>query len=430
MPRSHSRTHGAAWRRRDVHAPGYEILAIRSARWFRLACASALTAASLASAPSAHAAGEPIRLGIIFPLTGGSSDMGNSARIGAQVAIDEVNAVGGYLGRPFELVVRDDKANPDLGVKWATELVTAEHVVATIGFCNTGVASKALEVFQKNKAVLIVPCATGTVLTAKYPASESYIFRTAARDALQTQTLAGELSKRGLKRPALLVDTSGYGDAGLGDLVAALAAVNIKPAIVVRFPVGVTSLVDEIRQVRAAGADSLIGWTVGPESGVLAASRAEAGWNVPQFGPWGLSHRSAYETSRGAVEGTVSVQTVLPNSYLERNTSFRLHYRRISNEPLIGSMMAAAQSYDAVHLLLRAMFETRNDLSGPALKKALENLPHRYTGVVTTYERPFSNADHDAISANMLWLGTWRNGERTYFYADDAKRASFIRYKQ
>jgi len=378
----------------------------------------------------AQAKVEPIRIGLIFPLTGGSSDVGNSARVGAQIAVDEMNEVGGYLGRPFELVVRDDKATPDLGLKMAEELVLKEHVVATIGFCNTGVAAKALDVFQANKQILIVPCATGTVLTAKYPARESFIFRTAARDALQTQFLANELSKRGLTKPALLVDKSGYGDAGLADLESALAKANIKPAVVVRFAVGVTSLHDEVKQARASGADALIGWTVGPESGVLAASRSEAGWHVPQFGPWGLSHRSAFETSRGAVEGTMSVQTVLPNLYLERNNAFRLRYRKLSQETPIGSMMSAAQTYDAMQLLLRAMFETRNDFSGPALKHALETLPRRYTGVVTTYERPFSDTDHDAISANMLWLGTWRNGERTYFYAEDAKKASVIRYKQ
>lgn len=386
--------------------------------------------AAVAGGVNAQPKVEPLRIGLIFPLTGGSSDMGNSARVGAQIAIDEVNAVGGYLGRPFELVVRDDKADPDTGLRMAEELVLKDRVLATIGFCNTGVAAKALELFQKNKHVLIVPCATGTGLTAKYPARESFIFRTAARDSLQTQFLAAELAKRRLTRPALLVDKSGYGDAGLVDLQAALAKLNIKPAAVVRFPIGVKSLLDEVKQARAAGADSLIGWTVGPESGVLAASRAEAGWRVPEFGPWGLSHRSAFEASRGAVEGTMSVQTILPNFFLERNNAFRLSYRNLSQEKPIGSMMSAAQTYDAVHLLLRAMFETRNDFSGAALKKALENLPRRYTGVVTSYERPFSDTDHDAISANMLWLGTWRNGERAYFYAEDEKRASFIRYKQ
>jgi branched-chain amino acid transport system substrate-binding protein len=388
---------------------------------------------AFAQAPAAVPApvkAQPIRLGLILPLTGGSSDMGISARVGAQVAVDEVNEVGGYLGRPFELVIRDDKASPDLGLQWAEELVLKEKVLATIGYCNTGVAAKAIDTFQKNKQVLIVPCATGTVLTAKYPPRESYIFRTSARDALQTEFLVAELAKRKLVKPALMVDKSGYGDAGLADLLAALDKHNIKPAIVVRFAVGVKTLVDEVNQAKAAGADSVIGWTVGPESGVLAAAKAETKWKVPQFGSWCLSHRSAFETSRGTVEGTMSVQTVLPNNYLERNVAFRLHYRKLSNESPIGSMMAAAQTYDAVHLLLRAMFEARQDLSGPSLKHALENLPSRYNGVVTTYQQPFSADDHDAVSGNMLWLGTWRYGERDYFYPDDARKATVLRHKE
>ena len=88
-----------------------------------------------------------IRLGVILPLTGGSSDMGNSARVGAQVAVDEINAVGGYLGRKLELVIRDDQANNDVGLKHAEELVLTEKVTATVGFCNSGVAMKALDVF-------------------------------------------------------------------------------------------------------------------------------------------------------------------------------------------------------------------------------------------------------------------------------------------
>ena len=80
----------------------------------------------------------PLKIGVILPLTGGSSDMGNSARVGAQVAVNEINAVGGYRGRKFELVIRDDQANPDIGLKHAQELVLTEKVAATVGFCNTG----------------------------------------------------------------------------------------------------------------------------------------------------------------------------------------------------------------------------------------------------------------------------------------------------
>lgn len=397
-----------------------------------LALATALSVvapSAMAQAPAAPGA-QPIRLGLILPLTGGSADMGNSARVGAQVAVEEINAVGGFLGRKFELVIRDDQANPDTGLAHAEELVLKEKVNATIGFCNTGVAMKALDVFQNNQHLLIVPCATGTAITAKYPAAESFIFRTSARDQLQSKFLVDDIVKRGLKKVALLVDTTGYGDGGLRDLEAALKAEGLTPHIVVRFKVGVKTLADEMKQLKDSGADALIGWTVGPEQGVISAARAAAGWNVPQYGPWGLSHGSAFEVSKGAVEGALMVQTVLPNPFMERNSSFLRGYARFSKERPIGSMMSAAQTYDSVHLLLRAMFVSRGDLSGKGLKNGLENLREPYRGVVTTYDKPFSNADHDAISANMLWLGTWRGGERTYAYKEDASRATVIRRKE
>jgi branched-chain amino acid transport system substrate-binding protein len=121
---------------------------------------------------------------------------------------------------------------------------------------------------------------------------------------------------------------------------------------------------------------------------------------------------------------------VLPNIFLERNSTFLRNYNKVRKEQPIGSMMSAAQTYDAVHLLVRAMFDSHGDLSGPALKTALENQGSIYRGVVTTYDHPFSDKDHDAISLNMLWLGTWRNGERGYYYKDDEKRATVIRRKQ
>lgn len=390
-------------------------------------CGSVLAQAPV-PLPAASAA--PIRLGLIFPLTGGSSDMGNSARIGAQIAVNEINAVGGYVGRKLELIIRDDQADPELGLKHAEELVMKEKVTATIGFCNSGVAMKALDTFQKNSSPLFVTCATGTTITAKYPPLESFIFRTSARDQLQTQFLIDEVVKRKLKKIALLVDTSGYGDAGLKELESALNKAGLQPHAVVRFKVGVKSLTDEIRQLKESGADALIGWTVGPEQGVISAGRLEAGWKVPQFGPWGLSHASAFTASRGAVEGALMVQTVLPNPSLERNSSFLRAYAKLSQEPLIGSMMAASQTYDAMHLLLRSMFASKGDLSGRGLKNGLENLSQPYRGVVTTYDRPFSDKDHDAISSNMLWLGVWRNGERTFFYPEDAVRATVIRRKE
>ena len=396
----------------------------------RALLALALCLATGMHLPAQAQANAPVRIGIIFPLTGGSSDMGQSALTGAQVAADEVNQAGGYMGRPLELVVRDDQADPDTGLRHAQDLVQKEKVVAVIGYCNTGVAARALDTFQNARVPLIVPCATGTVLTAKYPPAQSFLFRTSPSDLFQTQFLAEEIAKRGLGKVALLVDDTGYGDAGLKDLQAALDRVHLKPVAVARFKLGVKTLDEEIRTLRNSGADCLIGWTVGPEQGVIAASRAAAGWHVPQFGPWTLSHASAYSSSAGKVEGTLMVQTVLPNLFLERNSTFLRAYARLRKEQPIGSMMSAAQTYDALNLLARALYDARGDVSGPGLKHALENPSSIYRGVVTTYDQPYSDRDHDPISMNMLWLGTWRNGERAYVYKDDEKRATVIRRKQ
>lgn len=390
---------------------------------------SAAASASKLVEPEAISA--TIKIGVILPLTGPSSDMGKSALFGAQMAIDEANEyMGIYMRKKFELAVRDDVATPAVGLLQAEDLVLKEKVSATVGFCNTGVAMKALDVFQNNKQPLIVSCATGSAITQKFPAVSSYIFSVAANDKLQTQFLVDSLIKRNLKNPGLLFDTSGYGEAGLKDFLAALEKSNIKPRLIVRFNVGVTSLSAEIKQLKDSGADSLIGWSVGPEQGVISASRKAAGWVVPQFGSWGLANASAFVSSGGAVDETMMVQTVMPNPRLERNASFLRRYKKISKEQLMGSMMSASQTYDAVNLIVRSMFQAQGDFSGPSLKKNLESLQKPYPGIVTTYVKPFSTTDHDAISANMLWLGAWKDGERVFASKEDAQLAISSQRKQ
>ena len=124
------------------------------------------------------------------------------------------------------------------------------------------------------------------------------------------------------------------------------------------------------------------------------------------------------------------VQSIIPNLANERRSSFIARLKRQAGKESVASLMAAAPTYDAVHLMLRALFQTRGDTRAEALKGALENLDKPYVGVVTTYDRPFSTADHDAFSLNMIWLGAWRQGEIRFQYAEDEKRASYIRRKQ
>ncbi|TXH89497.1 MAG: ABC transporter substrate-binding protein [Rhodoferax sp.] len=372
----------------------------------------------------------PIRIGLIGPFSGASSDFGLPMRNGALLAVDEINAAGGYLGRPIELVIKDDTANPDVGLQRTQELMQ-EGVVATIGFCNTGVAMKSLDLFQNARSPLIVPCATGTPITAKFAAADSYVFRTSPRDALQAPFVVDDLVSRGWTKVAVLADKTGYGEAGLNDVVQALAVHGLKPVHIGRFDIGVKDLRDEVKAAQESGANVVFSYTVGAEAAVIAKARQALKWNVPQVGAWPLSFPAYIQGAKEAAEGSLMAQTFIGEPSNERRVAFLSAYARKFQTRKIAVPMAAAQAYDTVYLLSYALLSIRNgELSGPAIKHALENIKRVYYGVVTTHEQPFSRDDKDAISKNMLVMGTVREGIVTFAYAADRKKNLIIQRKK
>ncbi|TXT35921.1 MAG: branched-chain amino acid transport system substrate-binding protein [Comamonadaceae bacterium] len=378
---------------------------------------------------NSHAA-EPVRIGWIGPLTGPSADFGVPMLNGAKLAVEEINAAGGYLGRPLELLIKDDTGVPDVGLARSQELIK-EKVTATLGFCNTGVAMKSLDVFQNSKTPLIVPCATGTPITEKFPAPESYIFRTSARDAIQAPFVVDDIISRDWTRVAVFADTTGYGEAGLQDVIKALAAKNLKPAHVARFALGVKDLSQELKAAQAAGANVIFSYTVGPENAVIARDRKSMGWKVPQVGAWPLSFPFFIEGAKDAAEGALMAQTFIAEPSNERRRAFLSAYGRKYSVSKISVPMAAAQAYDTVYLLTYAVLGIRNaDLSGPSVKAALENIPRIYYGVTATHQQPFTKDDKDAVTANMLVMGMVKNGGVTFAYPEDKTKNLFVQRKK
>ena len=393
--------------------------------------AATLGALAVLAAPAAiaQAPAATVKVGLIGPFTGPSSDFGIPLRQGIELAVAEINNAGGYLGRPLELVVRDDKGNPDAGLA-ASQDLAKQGVVATIGFCNTGVAAKSLEVYQNAQLPLIIPCATGTPLTAKYPPAQSYIFRTSARDIIQAPFVVDDIVKRGWTKVAIFADTTGYGEAGLKDVQDALAARKLQAVHVTRFPLGVTDLGKELQAAREAGANVIFSYTVGPEEAVIANSRKDIGWKVPLVGAWPLSFPFFIDGAKDAAEGALMAQTFIAEPSNERRAAFLTNFKRKHGERM-AVPMAAAQGYDATYLLTYALFGIRDSkLDGPAVKNALENIKRVYYGVVATYERPFTPEDKDAITQNMLVMGKVHNGAITFAYPEDAKRNFIVQRKK
>lgn len=387
--------------------------------------ASAVFSCFISNAGATEAA--PIKVGTNCTFEGQSGEMGISMRSALRIAVNEINAVGGVGGRKIQLIERDDKADPETGKAIAEELVNREKVVATIGYCNSGVAMKAIDVYQKAMVPLIIPVATGTAITKAFAppgAAENYIFRVAMPDQAQVAFVLKELiDKRGLSKIAVFADNTGYGEGGLKDVERYLAQRGMSPVNVERFPQGVKDLTPALKRARDAGADVLFTYALGPDNAQISKSREAIGWKVQHAGPWGVAFRNHLDIAGSAAEGAVMAQTFIQDGVMnQRSTALVLQYAKLNNVKNIPCAMCAAQTYDAMFLLLQAMFQAK-EINGPSIKTALENLDHRVPGVLATYNHPFTKEDHEALDSSILVLGKVKNGLVQYANPVDARRA-------
>ncbi len=374
---------------------------------------------------------EPIRIGLSGPFTGGSAPMGESMRNGVRLAVEEINGIGGVNGRLIELIERDDQANNELGARIADEL-TRMKVAATICIVNTGVGLASIDYYQKSKIPLMVAVSTGPALTRKFapPASVgNFIFRVAPTLDLEARIIAADLKRRGLMRVALMTDVTPYGESGLQAFSEQARLSGLDVVAQLRFKIGETDMSSLLQRARTAGATAVVGWGIGPELAQIARGMHTMGWRVPLMGSWTLSMRNFIDAAGPTGEGALMPQTFIQDAGSTAKNSFLLAYRRSFKTDLIPSPMSAAQGYDGMHLLALAMRQAKS-LDGDTLRQALESLEFRYQGVVTSYEKPFSTDDHDAITANMMVIGRVTAGRVGYAYHEDQQRGALLKIKQ
>lgn len=384
------------------------------------------------------AAEETIKIGLSGPFSGGSAPMGTSMRNGIRLAVEEINQfVGGVNGKKIELLEFDDQANNDKGRAIAEAFVNEHKVTATIGVVNTGVALNSIEVYQKARVPLMVAVSTGSPVTLRYAppdSSENFIFRVSPPTTVSTSFLANHLLKRaGFKRIALLADDTGYGKAEMTDFVAALKRNNVEPVVIERFPIGARDMRAQLERARAAGADVVMMFGIGPELAAIVRNKNDMGWTVPVYGGWTVSMRNFLDAAGPAGEGVFTVASFIPTSQNMRHRLFVKNYLERFGKDAMESAMSSAQGYDAMRLLYNGL-ALADDLSGDSIRLSLERLGGRVgrgvEGVVTTYTRPFTPEDHDAITENMLVIGVVRNGRVDYAFEDDARQSHGIRHKR
>ena len=389
-----------------------------------------LVAASMFTAPVLAA--DSIKIGLSGPFTGGSSSMGVSMRDGVKLAVSEINAAGGVMGRPLEVVERDDEAKNELGVQIAQELINKENVVATVGYINTGVALASQRFYQEAEIPVFNNVATGSVVTKQFAGADfkaNYIFRNAANDTIQSAMIANEaVSRQGFKKPAILADSTNYGQLGKTDLTNALAKMNVTPVATEKFNIGDTDMTAQVLRAKEAGADVILTYAIGPELAQIANGMAKLGWKVPMIGSWTLSMASFIDTAGPNGDGAMMPQTFIQQPTTPKRKAFIDAYQKAYNIDRIPSPVSAAQGYDSIYLLAAAINQAKST-EGRAIREALENLGTKVEGVVTTYDHPFTAADHEAISDNIPVFGLVKGGRVGPAHPEDLEGDKALRVK-
>lgn len=153
-----------------------------------------------------------IKIGGIFPLSGGVAVYGVEAQKGVQLAVEEINAAGGIDGVLFQLLSEDDEGNPEKSVNAFKKLITKDKAGLFIGSLTSGCTIAITSLAQAQKAVVVAPAATAPEVTE----AGNYIFRVCFIDPFQGKVGAKFAADNlNAKRAAVLYDAGNDYSLGL-----------------------------------------------------------------------------------------------------------------------------------------------------------------------------------------------------------------------
>src|SRR5512143_1218375 len=305
---------------------------------------------------------DTVKIAITGPFSGGSAPMGVSMRDGAMLAVNEINAAGGIsIGgkkMKIEIIERDDEAKNDRGALIAQELASMDGLSGVIGSVNTGVViagDKHLQ--EKGITKIICPAAGSASMTqwvdkADKPGPKDLtLFRFAAHDGIQAAMVVEEAINRKLTKVAVIHDATNYGVSGRDDLLNQIKLQGNKLDVVAteKFNIGDKDMTAQLLKAKAAGAQAILIWGIGPELAAIANGKAKIGYNVPLIGGWTLSMSNYIDNAGANGNGALMPQTFIEEKGISpKIDKFIADYHATYKVDRIPSPVSAAQGYDAV----------------------------------------------------------------------------------
>jgi branched-chain amino acid transport system substrate-binding protein len=297
-----------------------------------------------------EASRDAIRVGHFASLTGDTATFGQSADRGMQLAIQEINAAGGVLGRPLELISEDDRSVTEEARSAAQKLLQRDGVVALLGEVASSRSLAAAPEAQRARIPMISPASTNPKVTEV----GDYVFRACFIDPFQGAVMARFAAQElGARRVAILLDYKQDYSVGLADYFRRTFK-ELGGEIVAdeRYTGGDIEFRAQLTTVRAAKPDAIFVPGYYTEVGLIAKQARELGIDVPLLGGDGWDSEKTLEIGGAAVEGYYFSTHYSADAESPKVQEFVRRYRE--SYGAVPDAMAAL-GYDTAHILSDAL---------------------------------------------------------------------------
>ena len=370
-----------------------------------------ILAAGLLVTGSAFA--QDLKIGLVAALTGQSAQSGEAITRGLTIAIDELNAKGGVLGKKVVLVRRDDESSPPKGLAAARELISNEKVAALFGGIDSPVSLAIIPVVNKEKIPFMGVWAAATNITAN-GANPNYVFRVSAQDDLvDVKLIKYAMTTYGVKKPGLVLINNPWGESNEKGLKAAAESAKIAIAGIEKIEATDVDMTAQLTRLKNAGADALILVANAAPGAQMMKARERMGWKVPVISHWGISG-GRFDELVGPTAGEAHfVQTY--SFFGNLNATGKKVLSELGTKYGVKSPadvlapVGTANAYDAMQLLARAI-EKAKSTDGEAIRKAMYEIDE-YAGLIKTYKKPFGPNDHEGLAPDDYIMVKFEGGK-------------------
>ena len=306
-----------------------------------------------------------INIGEFASLTGKEAAFGQSSHKGTMLAIDELNAAGGLLGKKINFLYEDNRSTPGESATVAKKLITREKVVALLGEVASGRSLEAAPIAQANKVPMISPSSTNPKVTE----TGDYIFRVCFTDPFQGKLLS-DFARTTLKakKVAIFSDVSAPYSMGLAQYFREPFVANGGSVVAEqKYTGGDKDFKAQLTAIRAQNPDAIFVPGYYTEAGLIVAQARQLGIKVPLFGGDGWEAPELIQIAGSALEGTYYSTHFSAENDDPKVQKFVSDFRAKYNET---PDAMAALGYDSAMVLADAI-RRAGVTTGPQLRDAI-----------------------------------------------------------